>query len=302
MNYRIGIYDSDPHYCVRLMEYINMRADIPLKCAAFSTEHAIEDYLIHNRLDMLLVGESIQYAGTVRCARLVADRVPEEGTDCIYKYQKADDIVVRILQLFGAETARADMRQRIYSVYSPIGRCGKTSLALGLCNYYKGSLYIGMDAYAGYTGMGMPDIERRKTETFMYYLLSKNEKILSVINDSPICQTSFTAIYNCSYFPDWHLTEDSHVSWLCELIRRKEIFSCTVFDVGSGMSVDAGISECFDCVLIPVLEDPVSREKLKCFKEYVGDKRSQGNITYVKVPDAPYDSPDMRALIQGGGM
>lgn len=54
-SYKIGIYGSDFHYNVKLMEYFNCHEDIPLKASVFSTWESVSEYTRQNDLNLLVL-------------------------------------------------------------------------------------------------------------------------------------------------------------------------------------------------------------------------------------------------------
>lgn len=301
MDYKIGICDSDSHYSLSLMDYINMHANIPLKCAAFSSCRAIEEYMRRDSLDMVLVDEHMEYDVKLPRMKMTECRAAVGEKNVIYKYQSIDDIVELLLDFLAERNHTAIQELRIYGVYSPLGRCGKTRLALGICCRHADSLYIGLEDYPQ-TGRDTEREIMEQSERFLYFLLSQNESILALLQAHPCVEQGFRMIYGSLLFSDGRQIGKKHMDWLCDLLRKHSDFRRVVFDIGTGTLSEMSLLDCFDCVFVPVLEDAVSRDKLRLFKKLV----SEGNgavaphkLTDIRVPDGTYDSPGIQACVEG---
>lgn len=304
MDYKIGICDMDSHYSLSLMDYINMHANIPLKCAAFSSCRALAEYLERDRLDMVLLDEHIEYETGLPQIKMTERRMDGNQKNAIYKYQNIDDIVHALLIFLAEEKHDLLSELRIYGVYSPLGRCGKTRLALGICHCHPESLYIGLEDYPQLAETDRSEI-MAVSEQFLFLLLSQNESIVDLIRSYPCTGKVFRVIYGSLCFSDGRQIERKHINWLCELLRKQALFKRVVFDIGTGTMSEPNLLDCFDCVFVPVLEDAVSKSKLQLFNELVSDGAyavESGKLTELLVPDGTYDSPAIRACVENRGM
>ena len=159
--YKIGICDEDESYMISLMSHINSDRDNPLFALAFSGGRELIQYLDAGNLDVILIGENVyREIGMVlrgrRCMIFTPDRerrIAETGVGIIFKYSRVKDIVSDILAFMNVvDVGRSRDLFRSYAVMSPVGRCGKTSLAVSLCmnDEVRGGLYIGMEEYGGF--------------------------------------------------------------------------------------------------------------------------------------------------------
>lgn len=161
-HYKIGICGGDFYYNLKLMEYLNCHEEIPIKAAVFSTGEAVEEYIQGNNLDMLLLGgEKPDMGSCIPVSRLIDQR---DTTDGIYKYQSADAVGRLIMDRLGKKRAG---ESSWICIYSPVGRCGKTTLAKKICTHLTRSLYVGLEDYISFTPS---EAELKDGELFMYYL------------------------------------------------------------------------------------------------------------------------------------
>ena len=87
--------------------------------------------------------------------------VAEEGEAVVYKYQASDDLLREVMSWYRPQEipvlmTAAGRRSRITGVYSPIGRCGKTSFALTLGQVLAREekvLYITLEEFSGLSAL-----------------------------------------------------------------------------------------------------------------------------------------------------
>lgn len=305
MRYRIGIYDKDVTYCLQLMEYINMNKDYMLHSICFSDAGALLECLNKDPVDLILYGQASEFMEHVRdkCKTLRLAETDEElyvGERYLYKYQRVDVLVQQILACLETELDKPVRRIIFYGIYSPIGRCGKTSFALGICYNFPGSLYVGMNSYIGSTDVSESFFAQ--TEQFFYQLLTHNESIVFTIQDIMEKQGEGCAvIYGMRCFTDYKQISVDDIVWLKEVLAFGKIVSRVVFDVGASVLADFNILDGFDHIFVPCLQDAYANRRLNHFKLLVDDcayAKLRQRIEYVEVPAEPYDSPGMRDYVR----
>ncbi|MBR1816128.1 MAG: hypothetical protein IJ763_05445 [Lachnospiraceae bacterium] len=297
--YKVGICDSDTYYVMGFMEYVNLNKSIPIKVFAFSNPDSIEDYIRKDKLDMLLLDEKLEYKNTsVLISELTEVRENGAKNGKIYKYQSVDNISDIVLKILDTQRLHIKNGNYVYGIYSPLGRCGKTSLAKGICNYYKESFYIGFETYAS----GMPeDIKTYRTlyEHFMYYLIGKNIRINEVIDKLAFINgyRSFIALD----YMDLKNVSMENIRWLTDTLRYSYGYRRIVYDINAGI-MNMNVLLEMDKIYVPVLRDRTSVEKLNRFKKMVADEFVElvPKVNYIEVPEADRDSSKIRELIVKG--
>lgn len=306
MNYRIGICDTDSHYSMGLMEYINMHANIPLKCSAFSSEEGMKEYVAGDNVDIIILDENMKWEEDfeIPVIRTTVHRMKEDGSRVIYKYQNAEVIVDIIIGILTKKRDASVVGQRVYAVYSPLGRCGCTRFAMGICCCHKDSFYIGLENYPSM----LSDMNREvylQQEKLMYYLLSKNSKLLEYMSCVERHDAGFRYITGSINFADSRQIEAQHIRWLCDILKRDKGINRIVFDVGTGSMSDISLLDSFDSIFVPVLDDVISRRKLEVFRRLVSESScgiSEDKISEVCVPDGAYDSIEMKTYVEVKGI
>lgn len=301
MSYRIGICDRDSRYAVGLMEYINIHEGMQLRISVFSSGKAIEEYAVRHRLDLLVIGDEVSVENSnVPRIYITGRRESAEKEDYIYKYQSIEAIAGQMLQRLKAMQPPDVGLGHIYGVYSPLGRCGKTRLAMGLCNYDGNSLYIGLEEYCGYECRDMTI--QMNAEKFLYYVSGRNADITSFIDKIHNDKRRFDIIAGGINYMDIRQVTIEDMRWLRELLKKQTKYKRIVFDIGAASLDEINILSVMDKIFIPILKDEISVCKLNSFKRILKEreyKEVEKDLNYVTVPDGAYDSEAISQMIGG---
>ncbi|MDE6025116.1 MAG: ATP-binding protein [Lachnospiraceae bacterium] len=294
-HYKIGICGGDFHYNLKLMEYLNGHEDIPLKAAVFSTEAAVEEYTQGNNLDMLLVGgEKPETERDIPIAFLLEQRNVGDG---IYKYQSADTIGKSIMDMLGR---RSCVKESSWiCIYSPIGRCGKTTLAKCICKYLTGSLYIDLEDYISC----MPrEDELKDGELFMYYLASESEEIIKLLKRLGVSEKNregYIRLIGTITYLDRQINFKM-LSWLKALMEQEKFFKNVVVDMGTTSLTSLQMLDIFDRVIVPYKGDETSMCKLNNFKRLIKErmgKEVEKKMKYIELTSSDIAEEDIGKLI-----
>lgn len=305
MRYRIGIYDRDMTYCTHLMEYINMNKSYMLHSICFSDAEPLLESIHNNQIDLVLYGQNTPLMAIIRDScrtmRLAdSDEAMFVGEKYLYKYQRADVLAKQILDFLEVEIDRVLDGVVFYGVYSPVGRSGKTSLALGICCNNPGSLYVGVNSYIGSTDVS--DYVFSQTERFFYQLLTHNEDIVATIQDVLENQGgTYVVFYGMRCFLDYRQLSASDIDWFRKLLEQNGLLTHVVFDIGAAVLSDFNILNAMDQIFVPCLSDAYANRQMKHFRMLLGDSpldELRGKLDYIEVPARPYDSQEMREFVR----
>ncbi|MDO5126717.1 MAG: hypothetical protein Q4D54_03085 [Eubacteriales bacterium] len=309
MSAQIGIYDSDFDYANALMEYINVQGDGMMQSAAFSEMETLQRYVEQTNPELILSGDALpdsyQDENGVRVIRLSETDAPAYANEqYIYKYQRMDVLVRQLASMLQIKTSDDAEYPLFYGVYSPIGRCGKTTFAFSVCHNFEESLYIGMDSYIGSTNVSQ-DIFRQ-SELFYFHLLTHNEEIMETVRAvGSFAGTSFSIVYGLRNFTDYKQITSEDVAWFRQTLKAKSQIRRVVFDIGAGVLSDFGLLCEFDHLFVPCLSDAYSQRLLDHFHilvKEVPDKMPSAYISYIEVPMDSYDSPVLRDYVHQKGI
>ena len=280
---------------ISLMNHINSDRDNPMFALAFSTLEELCEYMSERHLDILVVDEKVaeqtvcaladgetaaasETAGgglpqvktkdvmekkftdglglPVKMLILSRSKRDENDYGMIFKYSRVSELISSILGYIDVKEIQSSRNLfRTYGVISPLGRCGKTTLAVSLCmnDDVRGGLYIGMEEYGSYQDDA--DAKQRSCEFTDY--MSRLTVDLGKYS---------VAGYLKSYIDAMELDTDD-VRWMISQMREWGRYTTVAFDIGQAVLKDLTILTAFDEVLVPVLDDEISSAKVKAFEE-----------------------------------
>lgn len=195
------------------------------------------------------------------------------------------------------DTDRRRKLFRSYAVISPIGRCGKTNLAVSLCmnDEVRGGLYVGMEEYSAFH-------DHEDVLANVIYLVKQRSPDLTGYMEQNIVELEEYSVlgYLGSYIDALELDTEDMV-WLIDEFRRWGRYTTVVFDMGQAVLKDLAILGAFDEIMVPELKDELSQDKLGMF-ERVLERRELGKIARrlhrLNVPLAVPGSAEMLRFIE----
>ena len=297
----VAMYEREEAYAKNLAEYVNRKENIPFEVQVFSEPDKLSAYLKGHTPQMLLLsegsgldeyGELSEQAERVMYLTEHKDQVQE---DHIYKYQPTDQILNQLmLQIDGKNQRDSPILQSdcaIYGVYSPIGRCGKTTFSLllsELLSKRRSVLYIGFDELSFWDsdGDGLEEQAEKGTLSDAYFYAERNalkEKMSTLV--SHWHGVDLLTGLNC---PE-DLCAISAKEWVefVQEIGRQSGYSVIVIDMGTKLWLaDAMFPLCCQ-IFMPVLPERLARDKQKHFKEWMeknGKVESLNRLQMVELP------------------
>lgn len=156
---KLVICDSDELYCRRLDEYLRSHLHLSFEIFSFTEFRIMEKFAKENTIELLMIAESmleqLQEFRTSDCPRsvLVLDEglggssVVRDGDDkttkYVDKYQSAaslvDDIIGFCMEdpssFCGLGLQKTSGKGRVISLYSPLSKCGQTTLAVNIAEF-----------------------------------------------------------------------------------------------------------------------------------------------------------------------
>lgn len=273
MAYKVGMLDTDPAYQKSFMEYLNLRATIPIRLFTFSSPERLAEFQTQNSLDLLLVGDEMaQTEWNMPWLVLTKHREDGQRERYLFRYQSMDVIVRCILEDIEKNRTETEYVHAFFAVYSPLGRCGKTQYAKNLCARFEKSLYVnweGISSEAAGDGQGswlIYCMKSRNEECFRQLQVQKGESVPPPDSYQDIAQV-----------------EKGDLEWFRDTVKKKKIYDAVVFDIGSTVLCGYQVLEVFDRIYVPTLDDPVSKSKLKEFvRMYEQELGDASGLQYVQ--------------------
>lgn len=295
----MAVWDEDWLYAERLADFANEQGRIPFRALAFQTPEQLRVYGAKHSIEILLAGEEadreelrtvqarhVIYLGEER--RASSGRLPS-----VYKYQNAEKLLREVMASYGGEgwgeSVSIAGRGKLLGVYSPLGRCGKTALALTLAQIWKQEEKTLLISLEDCSGLG--ELTGEKHEECLSDLL------YGYSHGEENCWEKLGAfVYawgNVDYIPPVRYPEDlegvraGELAEFLEDLTAESGYGVIVADLGQSGRQAAEILEACDGVYMPVLDDWISRAKVKEFEEYLRSSGRDGvadKLEKVKLP------------------
>lgn len=261
----IGILDEEMNYVGKLAAYLNRKKKGEWRCSAYTHPDVLYKEMEEVQPDMILstkeeVVEHIRKHYPNVCCVYLTDREIREpyGTDCVYRYQSAAMIVEEADRILKCEGRYGNTEKTAVAVYSPVARCGKTSMLLDYVreNKQRKWLYIGMEDYCGQNGETVDDL--------LYFVKEKkDEKVLRTIEKYNGIVASPFSLFDTK---TWN-RED--MVWLLEVLKKASGYDGMLFDIGTGVLHHIRMLTAFDKVIVPYVQEPTALVKKDRFIQLV---------------------------------
>lgn len=303
MKHVIAVYDVDPLYAARFAEVVNQKEKIPFEVMAFRSMEKLKSYVKNNRVEMLLISslvgkEEIEELGIKRVVSLADGETLEADMEfkSIYKYQSSDNIIREVLACYcevKGEALPMTMLSNttIIGVYSPVGRCLKTSFALTMGQLLAQNgraLYLTLEEYSGLAALAHTEYQADLSDLMYYY----NQGTYNVLRLNSVLHS----MGELDYIPPARYPEDlaqmgaEQMAGLIRRIAEESTYETVILDMGNyGRKVFPLLHAC-TVVYMPVKEDSVSMAKLEEFYQHM-DSSGNGELKEkIKKLKLPYHS------------
>lgn len=277
----LAICDGERDYTLRFAEYANGHREPLFTVHGFtSLEELLKEEEEHPS-DILLLSEEIlkqmqkkDLAGQMIC--LSEQEYQEEPEyPVIYKYQSCPQILRRAFSIYaeqaplglGAAVKLGGLRQ--IGVFSPIGRVGKTSLALALGRELakqKRTLYLNMEEFSGFEAL-YPQEDGFTLSELMYFL-KQGKKAFACKLESIVRQLG-----GLDYLPPvrsplelWDIEKEDWAE-LLRALGRDSRYEFVLLDFGVSVKGLFELLEGCDKIYMPLSRDENARGKLKQYED-----------------------------------
>lgn len=287
----MAVYDEDPFYAERLSDYVNRKEKGVFRAQAFTSKEKLEEFAKEHDIDVLLAGESVGKEGfsdlrSVQKIYLTEEREPEcvREEASVYKYQSGDDIIREVMaaycELPGVKAVfpgLAEREKRIIGVYSPVGRCGKTSLSLAMGQLLAKEekvLFVSLDTFTGFSFLLDEQWKRDMSDLIYYYKQGRFHGLR--LNSIVYYLGDMAWLPPFRYPDDCNQVSAAEMAELLVLILRESAYETIVLDIGNYDRQVLPILDACSVIYMPIKEDSVSQAKLKEFEKYANDFGSRG--------------------------
>lgn len=294
----MAILVEESAYAERLAAYTNLCSATSLTVVPFVSAREFLTFLEKKPVQILLADagqldalqkEEAQTGSTLRAGRLIglsagdgaegeeAESLEDSLLACdavINKYQPADALLRAVMENCQDLRIRRFLSERrnarLIGIYSPVGRCGKTSLALTLCRFLSRRervLYLNFETFSGIQQFTQSSSGTTLSDA-LYHLKQGS------LNEQRIC-TLVRTFSGIEYIPPIQFADDvqaaseGELAELIETIFQESGYRTIVADIGFFSESAGSLLELCKEILMPVLEDPLSKAKITEFETYI---------------------------------
>ena len=213
----LAVCDGEAEYASHFVDYLSqpgIREGFPFEVQAFTDESAAENFCEKNKVQFLLISQTLYEAGEEWNAEnvlvLTEDNRTPAGVPCIGKYQPMENMVRKILELsvesgvlFPVAATDRPGNMKLIGIYSPVRRCLQTtfSFTLGqlLARKHK-VLYLNFESFSGLGRMLQREFQADLSD-LIYFLHNKDgrfpyrlEGIAQKVNGLDMIPPAFSAL------------------------------------------------------------------------------------------------------------
>lgn len=295
----MAVYDVDVRYADRFAEFANQKDNVPFQVVAFTSLEKLKTFSETETIDLLLVSDSVTEEELAKIAagqvvRLSESGMAKDGEAAVYKYQASDHVLREVMAWYQPQEALPFMsvqgrRSRITGVYSPVGRCGKTSFALTLglvLSRDRKVLYLTFEEFSGLSALTGTVHEGGLSDLLYYY----TQRDYNTVRLGSVTYNwgGLDYIPPVTYAEDKTGVEKSAFGGLARRIAADGVYEELIVDVGQFCGGTEDILELCDVIYVPVKEDVISTAKLEEWKTYLkssGRGQLQEKLRFLKLPE-----------------
>ena len=191
MNHVLAVCDSETEYAYQLVEYFSNKKGFPFQMQLFTSEKTLKEYSVNHPISVLLIAEK-DFSEDIRGMPVENIVILEENCGkefnemkTINKYQSCEQIMKELLEWLAEEevlggTISNHKELKLIGVYSPVGKCLKTSFSIVLGQLLSKKhkvLYLNMESYSGLGKLLQKEFSTDMSE-LIYYLQNSPEKFI----------------------------------------------------------------------------------------------------------------------------
>ena len=317
----LAILDNDLRYMENFANYVMSRYRHRFNLLTFSQTEKFIEFIRDkdSNADILLVssdayGAWLKKSDSGLVILISANSRETDGYACVERYSGADKIVSDILKLYensdlaaeNPDASNAGRENKIITVFSGEGGCGRTTFAMALCAHYARlklrALYAGVDytapspftSVSGASGRAANGIENKAgagaglpaaesggsggLSDIIYTIKARPERLGLKLESLCMSASEYGySYYNPPLYPmDIDELQQPEAETLIAKLRGAGIFDRVVFDTHAGFSMrNKTLLDLSDAILIIASGDAAGYRKLFVLKDYI-DKCANG--------------------------
>lgn len=299
----LAVCDEEKDYGLQLSAYARACGSFSFRIQPFTSEAMLQDYRKGREVDAVLLEESLyrpenwkDYGGALF---LLGNGVGKEaGLPRLYKYQPAGDLLAELTAEYSSRMPRGRKRtvskrkMDIHGIYSPVGRCGKSSFALALgleLARTEQVLYLNLEAWPALEGLCGLQGEWTVSD-FLYLLRERREGLLEQLQLMLVQLGRLELLCPAQSPADLAVVPPGDWRYFFDQLRCYSGYTAVVLDIGDCLQPVEELLALCTTVWLPVRDEPEAREKLERFTGFLektcGPELGKG-FTRLRLPECP---------------
>lgn len=304
----LAICDLEVAYASHFMEHLNTRRSLPFEVQAFSDLDTLKEAVRNRPIEILLISEKALAGREMEVGEWNIGQVivlsegitiqRNESYPTISKYQSSESVIREVMAVYAAQSRDKNgvsiikREAKVIGIYSPVGRCLKTSFALTMGQLMakeRAVLYLNLESCAGFEEL-FETVYDRTLSDVIYYMRQKQDNLLHCVG-AAVC-----SLDNLDYIPPVPFPQDiagvtmSEWQQLLDFLRQESQYEVIILDIGEGVEDVCALLELCDHIFMPAKQDFVSQAKIVQFEKLMELCTRQETISKIIKVKLPYYS------------
>ncbi len=286
----LALLEQDKSYCERFSKYASSRSECPFTVYTFQSSEELRRFAAQNPIELLLANADPQEKTALQSLPVhsmieLSEEPPvrtdprhaglEEAPNRIYKYQSGENILRELVSGYQcrkkpAEAPKQQGTARLFMVYSPIGRSGKTAFAESLARILPKdmkTLYLSFEEVSSRTSLYTENAACTLSDALYFFMQNRldSERLSSMIMH----------VQDVALIPPVRSPEDiasikpEELLRFLQHVRMHAGYDAVVVDTDSLLTrVEALLPEA-DWIFMPVTEEAAPHRKLAAFEQHM---------------------------------
>lgn len=278
-----AVCDTEAEYVWNFVDYLNRKKNVPFEVQAFTTAENLITFAGQKQVELLLISEEAMCreikeldVGKVIVLTEGIQSSSGEGYASVYKYQAVSQVVREVMVRYGEEKSVLSVQSpaikkttEILGIYSPLGRCLKTSFALTLGQILakeRPVLYINLEEYSGFDELFGKCFSGSLSD--LLYLVRQKETNLSA-KISGMVQTAGVLDFIPPVLSPLDIRGTPLQDWirLLQEIVMHTSYEVLILDIGNGLDEVFQLLDLCRNIYMPVCSDRISTCKILQFEK-----------------------------------
>ncbi len=298
----MAIYDEDERYLKQLVAYLKRRGGIELEVREFYLYEEMREYVEIHKPELIVIGvrsHRDDFEDSMIINLCEPGQVVHDFQRKVNKYQGGEVVLKEIMEYYyecyqiNEKQEHFQTKIKIYGVYSPISRCGKTTFSLGLAEALSKKyqvLFLSFEIYSGLVSL-LSIADRSSLSDLLYHCKKKgNEK--GAVVDCIYEKSGFHVIPPVRYAQDLFAVTEADIKKCMKCLSNLDTYQVLVIDFANRGGEELDLC---NRVFIPEKEDTIAKEKMQEWKCYMRDSGREAlfeRVNYIQVPKLKIETKD----------